>query len=98
VQLPADDVQLRVGGGDLPADAEPELVAEFAEPGAEEGAGPELRIREPWDGYGQLDADAVIDRIAVAGGAELALVALYEQAHKQRQTVLEAVERRLKTN
>ncbi len=78
-------------------DAEPELVAEFAEPGVEDGAGPELKIHEPWDGYGQLDAAAVIDRIASATDAELALVKLYEQSHRQRPTVLEAVEDRLKT-
>jgi hypothetical protein len=96
-ELPADVVELRVRAGDPSADAEAELVAEFAEPGAEEGAGPELSVREPWEGYAQLDADAVIDRIALASGAELAVVELYEQAHKQRQTVLEAVERRLKT-
>ncbi|MGZ4296959.1 MAG: hypothetical protein ACXVE4_07330, partial [Solirubrobacteraceae bacterium] len=32
---------------------EPELVAEFAEPGAEEGVGAQLRIVEPWAGYGE---------------------------------------------
>src|SRR5689334_19972782 len=29
---------------------EPELVEEFAEPGAEDGAGAEVHVQEPWDG------------------------------------------------
>jgi hypothetical protein len=94
---PADAAEPPAGAAEPHIEAEAELVAEFAEPGAEDGAGPELHVREPWDGYGQLDAHAVIDRIAAASGAELALVELYEQAHKQRQTVLEAVERRLRS-
>src|SRR5205814_1916344 len=33
---------------------EPELVAEFAEPGAEEEAGAEVEIAEPWEGYDRM--------------------------------------------
>src|SRR5919202_6607523 len=32
------------------------VTAEVAEPGAEEGAGPELRVDEPWPGYGRMRA------------------------------------------
>src|SRR5437588_4127883 len=35
---------------------EPELVEELAEPGAEDGAGAELHIREPWEGYRDMSA------------------------------------------
>src|SRR4051794_24692157 len=55
---------------------EPELVAEFADPGAEEGAGPELHVDEPWDGYARMNAADVRERIAVAGAAEVAVVQL----------------------
>ncbi len=77
-------------------DDEDELVAEFAEPGAEEGAGAQLDVAEPWEGYAQMNATAVISRIDGADQAELALLELYEQTHRKRQTVLTAASRRLR--
>lgn len=75
-------------------DDEPELVAEFADPGAEDGAGATLEVDEPWEGYDALTADEVIGRIGEADAAALAVLALYEQAHKKRRTVLTAAQRR----
>jgi hypothetical protein len=75
---------------------EPELVAEFADPGAEEGAGAELHVDEPWSGYGQMNAADIRDRVVSADAAELAVVQLYESGHRKRRSVLEAVERRSK--
>jgi hypothetical protein len=75
---------------------EPTLVEELAETGAEDGAGAEVRVAEPWDGYRELSADDIIDRIAGAATAELAAVELYEQSHRRRRTVLVAVERELR--
>jgi hypothetical protein len=74
---------------------EPELVREEAEPGAEDGAGAQVRIEEPWEGYTKLNAQDVVARIAAASQAELAAVTLYESAHQARQSVLSAVERQL---
>jgi hypothetical protein len=74
---------------------EPELVAEIAEPGAEEGAGAQVTVDEPWDGYSKLRAKDVVARLSVASPAELAAVTLYESTHQARQTVLSAVERQL---
>src|SRR5215211_5242430 len=37
-------------------DEEVVLVAETAEAGAEDGAGPELRVDPPWEGYDQMTA------------------------------------------
>jgi hypothetical protein len=76
---------------------EPELVEEIAEPGAEEGAGASVEIAEPWPGYRLLSAADVIARIDGATPAELAGIELYESAHRNRQTVLEAAQRSLKT-
>jgi hypothetical protein len=76
---------------------QPELVRETAEPGAEEGAGAAVTVREPWDGYRQLSAKEVIARIADGTPAELAVVQLYESANRSRQTVLEAARRQLRT-
>jgi hypothetical protein len=76
---------------------EPELVLESAEPGAEEGAGATVEVREPWEGYGGMNARAVISRLAQATAAELAAIQLYESAHRSRRTVLQAVERELRT-
>lgn len=72
------------------------LVDEVAEPGAEEGAGAQIRIAEPWDGYAQLKAPEVVDQLAGRDQAELAAVELYESAHRKRQTVIDAAKRELR--
>lgn len=77
-------------------DVDAELVAEFAEPGAEDGAGPEIHIDEPWDGYAKMRVADIRDRVTIADPAELAVVQLYESANRGRASVLEAVERRSK--
>ena len=75
---------------------EPELVREEAEPGAEDGAGAQLRVIEPWNGYARMNARDVITRARQASPAELATVRLYEARNRSRQTVLAAVDRQLK--
>ena len=74
---------------------EPELVAEVAEPGAEDGAGAEIAVAEPWPGYDALPGDAVLDALAAQSDAALAIVALYEPRHRRRRTVIEAARRQL---
>jgi len=76
---------------------EPVLVQEYAEPGAEHGAGAEVHVDAPWDGYEQLNAKQVISRLAGASAAELAAVQLYESSHRRRQTILNAIERGLRS-
>ena len=73
-----------------------ELVAEVAEPGAEDGAGAELSVAEPWEGYATMRADEIVARLRDAPAAEAAAVELYEVTHKSRQSVLKAAERRLR--
>lgn len=75
---------------------EPSLVEEFAEPGAEEGAGAEVHIEPPWEGYTRMSAKQIVDRLLVASPAELAAVQLYESSHRNRQTVLNAAKRQLR--
>jgi hypothetical protein len=75
---------------------EPVPVAEFAEPGAEDGASAELRVEEPWEGYSRQDARTVGRKLATASRETLAAVELYESTHKQRRSVMEPAERRLK--
>lgn len=75
-------------------DDEPELVAEFAESGAGEGAHAELHVDEPWEGYRSLTASEITRRVGDAGAEELAVIHLYETTHRSRRTVLAAVERR----
>jgi hypothetical protein len=77
-------------------DEEVVLVAETAEEGAEDGAGPELHIAPPWDGYDQMTAPEIRDRLAAADAAVAAAVDLYEATHKSRRTVIEAAERALR--
>ena len=74
---------------------QPTLVAAVAEAGAEDGPGAEIRIDEPWPGYRSLRAPEVIDRLVVADVSELAVIELYERAHRSRSSVLLAAEREL---
>ena len=78
-------------------DEEATLVAEFAEGGAEDGAGAEVELAEPWEGYDRLHADDVIDRLVGATTEELAAVLLYERGNRNRPSVIEAGERRLRS-
>jgi hypothetical protein len=71
-------------------------VREVAEPGAEDGAGAEVRVAEPWDGYRAMRADDVIDRITGASVAELAAIELYELSGRGRESVITAVQRELR--
>lgn len=78
-------------------DEEVVLVAELAEEGAEDGAGAELHVDEPWDGYDEMTAPEIRARLAAADPVVAAAVNLYETTHKSRRTVIEAAERALKT-
>ena len=73
-----------------------EFVEAFAEPGAEEGAGAEVHIDEPWTGYAGLTANEIIARLRDASAEELAAVELYEARHRARPTVLAASEGQLR--
>lgn len=76
-------------------ETEDELVASSSDSGAENGAGAQVGIGEPWAGYRQMHAPEIVDRIALADTAELALVQLFEAANRNRVTVIRAVEGRL---
>ena len=71
------------------------VVAESADAGAEDGAGAQIRVGEPWEGYGKLTAKEVNDRLAAAGPESLAVARLYEAANRNRVTVLREIDRRL---
>jgi len=73
------------------------LVAESADAGAADGAGAQIRIAEPWSGYGKLTAKEVNDRLATESPESLAVARLYESMHRNRVTVLKEIDRRLKT-
>jgi hypothetical protein len=72
------------------------VVAEVAEEGAEEGAGAEVHADEPWDGYRAMTAADIRARLADADAAVAAAVKLYEGMHKDRTSVIEAADRRLR--
>jgi hypothetical protein len=75
---------------------EPELVAESAERGAEEGAGAEVHVDEPWAGYTRMTAADIRARLRVEPPAVAAAVSLYEASSKGRSSVLEAAARRVR--
>jgi hypothetical protein len=72
------------------------LVAEVAEEGAEDGAGAEVHVEPPWDGYDEMTAPEIRDRLVVGDPVLAAAVDLYETTHKSRRTVIDAAERALK--
>jgi hypothetical protein len=76
-------------------DTDDELVEEVAEPGAEDGAGAQVRIAEPWTGYPDLRAADVISRLAAASPEELAAIEPYELSNRKRKTVIAAAQRQL---
>jgi hypothetical protein len=78
-------------------DSEAVIVAESSDAGAADGAGAEIRVAEPWDGYSSLNVKDVTKRLSTADPAMLAVVRLYESAHRNRRTVLAAIDRRLAT-
>jgi hypothetical protein len=78
-------------------DEEPVLTAEFAEEGAEDGAGAEVHVEEPWEGYGVMKVPEITSRLASATTVELAAVQLYEGSHRKRASILRDVERRMRT-
>ena len=78
-------------------DEEPStLVAEVADPGAEDGVGAELHVDEPWPGYARMKVREISDHLSAESGEALLAVRLYEVTHKNRRGALEAVERELK--
>jgi hypothetical protein len=91
-----DDAVPSVGDKPVHVSEEPELVQELAEPGAEEGAGAQLRIVEPWAGYDEMKAADIVQRMAFATREELAAVELFELARRNRKSVVAAAQRALK--
>jgi hypothetical protein len=76
---------------------EPELVAEAAETGAEDGAGAEVAVDEPWPGYDEMNAADIEDRLVGEGPETAAAVRLYEASRKGRASILEAASRTMTT-
>jgi hypothetical protein len=75
---------------------EPEPVATVADPGAEAGAGAELEIAQPWEGYDRMQANEIMEQLSVASVEAAAAVRLYEAAGQSRIDVLDAAEARLR--
>jgi len=82
--------------GEVAAMREAEREAEGQEPAATvgpvRGAGPEIHVAAPWEGYDEMALDAVLERLADADETTLAAVRLYESTHENRQAVLLATE------
>jgi 1-acyl-sn-glycerol-3-phosphate acyltransferase len=79
-----------------PAAEEDAVVSETADEGAAEGAGAELHVDEPWEGYVSMRVADIAERLSGASSETLAAVQLYEQLHKQRRGVLTAADREQK--
>jgi hypothetical protein len=77
-------------------DEEATLVGEFAEAGAEDGAGAELELSEPWEGYDGMRVDELVARLADASSEMLAAVVLYERSTRDRAAVVDEAELQLR--
>jgi hypothetical protein len=77
-------------------DDAPEFVAEFADSGVEDGVGAEVHVGEPWPDYNRLNAAEVRARLATSDSELCAAALLFEPLHRNRRTVVEAAERRLR--
>jgi type IV secretory pathway VirB10-like protein len=97
VPTPAAAAEPAVEEAPAHVDREAVLVAESADAGAADGAGAQIRIAEPWSGYGKLTAREVNDRLATESPESLAVARLYEAMHRNRVTVLKEIDRRLAT-
>ena len=95
VDTPPVDAPLPPLDGPVHVSEDAEIVETVAESGAKDGAGAEVHVAEPWDGYREMKADDVIDRITGATVAELGAVELYELSGRSRQSVIDAVRREL---
>jgi hypothetical protein len=78
-------------------DERPVVAAEVAEAGAEEGAGAQVHVDQPWEGYGGMTAAQIRDRLANADPEVAAVVKLYEAANKGRRSVIETADRRMRS-
>jgi len=78
-------------------DDTPVPVAEFGEEGAEDEAGSQVRIDPPWNGYDDMTAAQMQQRLGTAKREVVAAVSLYEGSHRKRRTVIDAAGRRLRS-
>lgn len=94
---PAPPVTPEVRERAKPVEDEPPVVASSAEAGVEQGAGPEVHMDEPWDGYDSMTARDIRRRLQDVESVELMAVRLYEASGKNRVSVLRAIDSRLAT-
>lgn len=71
-------------------------VAEVGGAGAEEDAGAEVRVEAPWDGYDDMTAAQIQQRLSGAGREVAAAVSLYEGSRRARRSVVRAADRRVR--
>jgi hypothetical protein len=99
--------RLLPGHGERPAGPAPERPLRARPPvrrGTREAQGTAVRLtpvepttaEEPWEGYARMRAADVQRSLRDASPEALAAVRLYESTHKNRRTVLSAVDRRLR--
>jgi hypothetical protein len=74
------------------AQRETEDTAPAASAGAAAGAGPEIHVEPPWEGYDDMALDEVLARLEDADPAVVAAVRLYEGQNESRQAILLATE------
>jgi hypothetical protein len=87
---PASSTPLRPVGDAGHVDREASVVESFGPAGDVGDVGGTITVDEPWPGYDDDNAAAIVQRLRAADAATRAVVALYERGHKNRATVLRA--------
>jgi hypothetical protein len=67
-----------------------------ADPGAEAGAGAELEIAEPWEGYDRMPVSQITEQLSAAPVEAAAAVRLYEAVNRSRTDIVHAADARLR--
>jgi hypothetical protein len=75
---------------------EPVLVEESAEAGAEDGAGAQIEVAEPWEGYDRMRVPDIERELENADSTVAAAVKLYEASGRGRRGVLAAADRHMR--
>jgi hypothetical protein len=70
-------------------DRDAEVVASV---GPAEDVHATIQVDEPWDGYDEMAATAIVERLRDADAATKGVVRLYEQGRKGRATVIRATD------
>ena len=79
-------------GGDEPADEEQREGEHPVESEGSAAPAAQVHIEAPWEGYDTMKAGEIVERLRDADDTLRAMVRLYEQANKNRKSIVQATD------